>query len=171
MATTPSVATVTTSSNFLTVFVPPLSFINPTFTNSGVAWDCQIYFFIDLWPTLPRLAGPLSRGVNLSWITIVITAVYHVMISSMITIEFLLLQLGVYFFGLFLLHLSFGLLVLDVLWSIFGSEFSGSIYFSRFSLFFGIEFVEYHDRTYISHLPLSSCGIYDMPALSFPSNY
>jgi hypothetical protein len=36
---------------------------------------------------LPRLAGPPPRGVNMSWITIVITAVYLMMSHATITIS------------------------------------------------------------------------------------
>ena len=122
---------------------------------------CQIYYFIDLWLTLPRLTGPPSRGVNLSWITIVITAVYlmsHVMISSMTTIEFLLLQLGVYFFCVVVFTTSTSLFrAFGACWT-FCDQFlilsSRVPYtFSRFSFSFGIEFVEYHD---IEHIYLIS---------------
>ena len=77
-------------------------------------------------------------------------------ISSTTIIEY-------YFFvgWLFLLHLSFGPLVLGILCDqFFLFAFSGgSILSLGFSLFLGLNLLNMYVYIYISHLPLSSCGI------------
>jgi hypothetical protein len=93
---TPSAATVATPT-IQTYILPTTSESVPTLSRSSTlhlpTMSLAAAKSILHRPTLSRLAGPPPRGVNLGWITIVITAVYlmsHVTISSLL--------LGVKFF-------------------------------------------------------------------------
>jgi hypothetical protein len=112
--------------------------------------------------TLPRLAGPPPRGVNLGWITIVITVGYlmsHVTItiSSTTIIEFPATSSCLCFvFVVVFCYISLSgfwcWIFCDQIWY----EFSGSI-LSRFSL--GLNSLNIYINVHISHLPISFSGI------------
>ena len=152
---------VTVPSSLPTISVPTYSYSTPHLQH-----HCRLRLSVPnlflrqaLTLAFPRLAGrTLKRREH--WITIIITAIYFMMSHATITISSATTIVCKFmsFFSLFLLHLSFGPLVLDIcviLW--FASDFSSSVLLSLgFFLVLGIDFVEYISSPAFFQLPSPS---------------